>query len=137
MALLELNLKPSVKDLRWFAGLWFPALWLFVGAILLRRHYAFATVLWVWALAALWSALGLWKPPAIRPAYLALMWLTFPIGWVISHVLLVTIYFLVFTPIGFLVRRFHDPMERRYQRSARSYWIARQVATKDTYVRQL
>ena len=137
MALLELNLKPSAKDLRWFAGLWFPALCLFAGATILRKHHALAPGLWIWVVAAVWSAAGLLKPALIRPVYRALMLLTFPIGWVLSHVLLFTIYFLVLTPVGFLVRTLHDPMERRFNLSAKSYWMPRETVSKERYLRQL
>ncbi|MBW2459320.1 MAG: hypothetical protein JRI68_32810 [Deltaproteobacteria bacterium] len=42
---------------------------------------------------------------------------------VVSTVLLLALYYLVFTPIGLLARLFgYDPMGRRFERQARTYW---------------
>jgi hypothetical protein len=46
-----------------------------------------------------------------------------PIGWVISHLILLATYYLVFTPVGLLMRLVgYDPLNRRFDRAAKSYW---------------
>lgn len=37
--------------------------------------------------------------------------------------LLAAAYYLVVTPIGLVSRLIHDPLSRRWNRGARSYWI--------------
>jgi hypothetical protein len=59
------------------------------------------------------------------------------VGWCVSHVLLVAVYFLVLTPIGFLLRLFRDPMELRFEREASSYWFPREAVDSGRYFRQL
>jgi len=66
-------------------------------------------------------------PALRRPIYLGWMYASYPIGWAVSHVLLAIIYFVVLTPVGLVVRVCgHDPMQRRFDRQAASYWIERQ-----------
>jgi hypothetical protein len=53
-----------------------------------------------------------------------------PIGWTISHLVLGAVYYLVLTPIGLVMRLLgRDPMQRRFDRSAKSYWIERTPRT--------
>jgi hypothetical protein len=50
----------------------------------------------------------------------------FPIGWLVSHLLLAAIYYLVVTPIGVMMRVCrYDPMQRRFDRQAATYWKPR------------
>ena len=63
-------------------------------------------------------------PVVRRPLYLGWMYATLPIGWVVTHVMLGLIYYLMFTPIGLIMRLGgRDLMQRRFDREASSYWI--------------
>ena len=81
---------------------------------------------------------GLLKPAWIRPVYLVLTIAAWPVGWAMSFVLLGIIYYLVVTPLGLLLRLFgHDPLTRRFEGTAKSYWVERPVASGfDRYFRQ-
>jgi hypothetical protein len=136
MALFQPNLSPRDRDLRWFAGLWFPAFWGAVG-LFLRRHEAPDVASAVWALALVLAVAGLVIPATIRPVYRLMLLVTFPIGWVMSHVILGAAYFLVITPIGYVLRCFHDPMRRKIERGAQSYWVECTPARRDQYFRQM
>jgi hypothetical protein len=61
-----------------------------------------------------------------------------PIGWVISHVILAVIYYLVLTPIGLLLRAAgRDLLARRRDPTAESYWIDRGAKPEvERYFRQ-
>ncbi len=49
-----------------------------------------------------------------------------PIGWTISHVPIAALYYLVVTPIGLAMRPFgRDPLARRFDPDAQSYWTPR------------
>jgi len=136
MALFQLNLKPSTKELRWFAGLWLPLFGAMLAWMLFRKFDdPLAALAIAGAVAAVASA-GLASPRIIRPVYLGMMRITFPLGWVISHVILFVAYFLVITPVGLVVRWFHDPMQRLFDRAAPSYWIPRQQPERSRYFRQ-
>lgn len=51
-----------------------------------------------------------------------------PIGWVLSHAMMMTVFYGVVTPIGLLVRaRGRDPMTRRFEPSASTYWVGHET----------
>jgi hypothetical protein len=133
--LIDIRSRASERELRWFAGLWFPALCLMVGWFALRRNVPTAAYV-VWIAGASLSIAGLARPAIIQPVYRGLIWLTFPIGWVVSHVILLVLYYAVITPIGVLVRMFFDPLERRFESKADSYWFPRESAEPRRYFRQ-
>ncbi|MBM4108330.1 MAG: hypothetical protein FJ255_05885 [Phycisphaerae bacterium] len=55
--------------------------------------------------------------------YTGWMYAALPIGWTISHALLALIYYAVLTPIGLVMRLLgNDPMQRRLDRAATTYW---------------
>lgn len=135
MALLQLNLNPSRKELRWFAALWFPAFWGLVGLLAWRRHLPYVPFI-VWICAALLAVAGFLSPRIIRPVYLGMMRVTYPIGWVTSNLVLVVAWYAVITPTGWLMRLFHDPM-RKIDSSVKSYWLNWEPSDRSSYFRQL
>lgn len=125
MALLELKKEPSPRDLAWF------------GVIMAAFGALVATMLW-WttgngrvATYILFASLGLGAayyavPPVRRPMFSLWMRATYPIGWVMSHALLAGIYFILFAGIGVVMGLLrYDPLARRIDRTAASYWIRR------------
>lgn len=49
-----------------------------------------------------------------------------PVSWSVSQLLLATVYYLVVTPIGVAMRLAgRDPLQRKFDRSAETYWIER------------
>ena len=138
MAIIEINLRPSEKELRWFGLL----MWLFlalVGAVIYWRtgSLAIATTLTVvgGGLCCFYYALR----PLRRPLYVGWMVAVYPLGWLISHLLFAAIYFLVVTPIGAFLRLFgYDPMGRGDStEEPSSYWVERrQPSDLSRYFRQ-
>jgi phosphatidylserine synthase len=133
---LELDLNPPPPKLRWFSGLWFPLFGFFVGLALYRRLQQHEAAVAVWVATGLVSVLGTFFVSVIRPVYVLLIRITLPIGWIISHVILAVLYFLVITLVGLLVRLFRDPMNRRFDRTARTYWVEHKSADSRSYLRQ-
>lgn len=125
MSLIAIPWHPPRKDLQVFAGLQ----WLFcaiVAVMLWRRQVAAEVIAVLLALSSIVAVVGLVRPAWIRPVYVGWMLAVFPIGWVVSHTVLVVVYFGVITPIGWLLRwRGHDPLQRRRDPAAVSYWIPR------------
>lgn len=136
--MIEINRNPSIRQLRQFGALWFPAFGALVGFLLYRRLDNPAAAFAVWGVAAVITLVGLVSPRFMRLVYVGMMTLTFPIGWVISNIILLLVYYLVLTPIGIAMRLAgRDPMQRRPDRSAASYWIARSAETPTArYFRQ-
>ena len=68
-----------------------------------------------------------------RLAYSGWMLAVQPIGWTISHLILGITYFLVLTPIGLLMRLLgRDPMRRRLDPNAQTYWVKHETPTKSS-----
>jgi hypothetical protein len=65
-----------------------------------------------WVIAGIISIAGLVLPRLIRPIFVGLILLTYPIGWVVSHVLLGAIFYGIVMPIGIILRLTgHDPLQ--------------------------
>ena len=81
---------------------------------------------------------GLIRPHLARHPFVAMSYATFPLGWVMSHLLLAGIYLLVITPTGYLLRWIRpDRLGQRFDRSAGSYWVVREAATSiERYLQQ-
>ncbi len=61
-----------------------------------------------------------------------------PIGWVLSHALLAAVFYGVVLPVGLAMRLAgRDPMTRRLDRAAASYWVGRErVDGSERYFKQ-
>ena len=121
MKFSEIPRNPDHRMLRQFAGLWI----LFFGAIALSQHFQShnsTVAIVVGAFALVVGVPGLFFPRVLKPIFVGWMILAFPIGWLVSHVILFLIYWSVFVPIGFILRRMgHDPLRLR-KPSSDSYW---------------
>ncbi len=68
--------------------------------------------------------LGLAAPVVLKPVYRVWMALAVVLGFIMTRVILSVVYYLVMTPIGLAMRLFgKDPMHRRIDPEASSYWI--------------
>ena len=65
-------------------------------------------------------------PPLLRPVYQLWMLAVYPIGWTVSHIVMALLFYLVFTPVGLIMRACgRDPMQRKFDRQATTYWQRR------------
>jgi len=113
--------KPSRARLRQFALLFFVV---FVGLALWRvGHGRDDLATWGLAIAGVVvGAVGWLRPSLVYGVYLPWMIAAFPIGWVMSRVMLLAMFVGVFTPAGLLSRACRrDPLRLR-RRAAASYW---------------
>ncbi|MDQ4133234.1 MAG: SxtJ family membrane protein [Actinomycetota bacterium] len=125
MALTTVNKAPSHKDLRVF-GLLLPPFFGLLGLILLHRTGSAYAGRAVWLAGLVVCLTYLAVPPLRRPVFLGWSYATYPIGWLISHLVLGIVYFGVVTPIAALVRLLgQDPMQRRADRTTSTYWEGR------------
>lgn len=111
------------KTVRQFAGLWLVAL----GALACywgwwREHTTVGWVLLVLAVTV--GPLGLVAPHLIRPVWMASLVVTFPIGWLLSRVLLGVLYYGLFTPFALVFRLIgRDPLARHNRPASETYWV--------------
>ncbi len=136
MALIEINKNPSKGELT-FMGVGFPIFFGLIGAVIFANTGSLEIPRIVWGVGAAITVIFFAVPPAQKPIYLGWMYLAFPIGWTISHLLLGIVYYVVLTPIGVIMRLLgRDPMHRRYDKAAASYYVDHTDAETGRYFRQ-
>ena len=137
MAILDLRLNPSKAEKRWF-GL---VMLLFSGVaagLLVWRGGSTRAALVILSLGAALCLLYYALRPLRLPIYRIWMRVFHPIGWLLSHLVLISSYYLVLTPIGLLLRLVgYDPLQRRFDPDADSYWSPHDPAGRpDRYFRK-
>lgn len=119
--MIEINRNPTRKDLFWF-GILLCMFVLLAGLILRYQWQLPGASEAVWTVGAVVVLVYAVARPLRIPIYLGWMYAVFPIGWVVTRLLLGTVYYLVLTPVGLLLRiTGRDPMRRRTGESD-SYW---------------
>jgi len=136
--MVKINRNPELGELRLFAAVFFPATFAVLGTVLGRKFGVWNIVYGVWAVVAVVAVVGAIVPRMMKPIYIGMTMAVFPIGWVVSHVILGAVYFVVMTPIGLVMRAAgRDPMERKLKPEAATYWEKRDTVTdKKKYFRQ-
>lgn len=129
--MIEIDWRPDDRTLRQFGVIAFFG-FSFLGAIAWWERLVFAFGLGearpivagaFVALAGISILFSLVAPRANLPIYLGLTILSYPIGFVLSHVIMGFLFFVMITPIGLFFRLTgYDPLHRRFDPEATSYW---------------
>ncbi|TAL02048.1 MAG: hypothetical protein EPO07_07705 [Verrucomicrobia bacterium] len=130
------ELKAGPRELRKF-GLTVGGVLAALALLFLFRHKVRAPYF-------LWPGIfllvfGVVAPRLLKWIYLAWMTLAIVLGFVVSHVLLTLLFFLVITPVGLVARLSgKDFLSLKLDRAAKSYWIPRSRTPKrpEDYERQ-
>ncbi len=144
--LIELNLRPDDRTLRQFGFIaffgfgfvaaiaWFEVLVFSFGLGEARPLVAGAFA----GLGVLAALLSLVWPKANLPIYVGLTIIAYPIGFVLSYVIMGTLFFLLITPVGlFFKLTGRDPLNRRFEPDLPSYWIdSRPERPRESYFKQ-
>ena len=133
--MLDINRNPSKRDLNWFGLMLGLAIGFFGGITWLNGNVELAQKIWMVALGV--PVVYYLLPPLRRFIYVGFMYAVFPIGWTVSHLILGAIFYGLFTPLGLILRMTgYDPMSRKLQPEAASYWIERPRSGDGRYFRQ-
>jgi Saxitoxin biosynthesis operon protein SxtJ len=144
--MVEINWQPDEGTLRQFG--WIALVGFSLIALLAWNEWlifsfglgsARTTVAGAFAGLGILSALfSLVAPKANKPIFLGLTILSFPIGFVLSYVIMGFLFFGLITPVGLIFRLIgKDPLQRRFDRSAATYWSdPRPRRGKESYFRQ-
>jgi Saxitoxin biosynthesis operon protein SxtJ len=125
----DIQFNPPRKVLRQFAGLWLLffggfALWEILG----RGRTGFGGFLALVAVTI--GPLGLFRPEWMRLIYVGWMVLAFPIGWTLSQIILMAMFFGLFTPLGLMFRLLRrDSLQRTRRSGLDSYWEPKPAST--------
>jgi hypothetical protein len=126
--IMEISWHPDDRRLRQFAVLWL----LVSSGLLIHWSRAIAgypsVTVFVAVLAVLIGIVGLFKPQLLRPIYVGWMIAVFPIGWMVSRLVLAILFYGVFTPIGMFFRMLgRDALGLQRQPELASYWVSKET----------
>lgn len=137
MTLGDISFNPSPKSLRQFAGAWL-VFFLASGLhqTLAKGHTQLGMAMIVAAFVV--GVLGLVYPPSVRWLFVGLTLLAFPIGWVVTQVMLAVMFYAVITPVAFLFRLMgRDLLCRKPDAGKASYWLTKEFTNDpQRYFRQ-
>lgn len=127
---MHIDKNPSGLHLTVFGVLWLLVFSL-MGALAWERAGTNIRMISFFAIALLVPAIGLVWHEALRRVYLLALYATMPMGMTVSFLLLMAVYYGVVTPIGYLLRLAgYDPMQRKWDRDAKTYWVSRETDTE-------
>ena len=127
---VTINRDPARRDLVSF-GIALPVFFALVGFLVAERTASELAPRAIWVGGAIVTVVYAGVRAARRPIFVGWSYLAYPIGWVVTHALLMAVFLLLITPIGLLVRLFgQDPLPRKYDPSARSYWIPKEETAR-------
>ena len=118
--------SPSSRTLRQFAAAWL--VFFLSGAAVQwfsRGHKPAGAALA--ALAIVGAAAGLFRPSLLRWVFVGWMMLAFPIGWLVSQLMLVVLFYGVFTPVAWCLRiRGRDALGLKPGSGKASFWLPKE-----------
>ncbi len=111
------------KELRTFAFTLSCALGFLGGFVLWRKD---ETGFLLWGIGFVILLVGLIRPTLLKAIQKGWMKLAFLMGFFMTHLVLALMYYLVFTPVGLVMRALgKDPLRLKHDRNAKSYWLKR------------
>jgi hypothetical protein len=129
-------LNPNDRTLRQFSGLWI----LFIGLVAVRQALSHRPLvaLVVAFLAVVIGVAGLLMPRLVKPLFVGWMIAVFPIGWVVSRIVLGSIFYIVFTPISMIFRIIgRDALVLKPDSTTSTYWRSKPGSSdQKQYLRQ-
>ncbi len=143
---IELDLRPDAKKLRqfgWIALVGFGLLataawneWLFFAFGLGSTKTVVTGALA--GLAGYTALASLVFPKANLPIYIGLTIAAYPIGFVLSYVIMGILFYLMLAPVGLFFRvTGRDPLKRRFEPDTPSYWeTSRAERPRESYFNQ-
>ena len=138
MALVEMNWTPTRRELRTFAVVTLIGCAVIGGLLRWWGHPSVSTG--IWCAGAVIGLIGLVVPPAVKPVFLLLSLVSWPIGFVVSYVVLGIFFYIVITATGMVFRVLgRDPLHRKPDPDATTYWQPKSlpdVDQRDRYFRQ-
>lgn len=119
------GLDTSEKRLRQF-GITVGAVFLAIALWMFLKEYPPLFQYLLGVTGTLLMTIGLSYPLVLKGIYKIWMGVAFAIGWIVSRILLVIIFYLVLTPIGLTARLFgKDFLDIRVKKVQDSHWIKR------------
>jgi hypothetical protein len=117
------SIKSGKRELRQF-GITIGIVLGLLGLLFLWREKEWFSYLLIVSIVFLFFGLAL--PALLKPIHKIWMTLALLIGWLVTGVIIIVLFYLVVTPIGLLARLFgKDFLDTKIDRDVNSYWIPR------------
>lgn len=116
------TLEISKKILRKF-GLMVGGIFLLIGFWIYHSSQSFAGIIFI-CIGILLLVFGSLFPNALSGIYKVWMGLAFALGWLVSRLLLIVLFYFVLTPVGFIAKIVGKKfLDIDYKVKKESYWI--------------
>ena len=144
MAAVRMNWEPADRQLRQFGFIGLAAVpvlgWLFSGRPNPSTWIAEPSALMI-GCAILGLVLGVlaWlRPSLLKYIFIGMTLAAFPIGFVISEIIILLIYITLFVPVALVFRLIgRDALNRQIDLGARTYWVPKETPQDaESYFRQ-
>ena len=120
---MEINLDK--KQIRTFGLGLAVILSVFAALNLYKGHQSVALTLLIFG--AISAVLAILCQILLKPVYIVFMKISHVLGWINTRILLGLIFYVVITPIGFVIKIFgKDLLDRKIEPDKQSYWIKRE-----------
>jgi hypothetical protein len=123
------NIKSGRSELKKF-GITMGIVLGLLGGFLLWRGKVYYPIFFI--ISTLFLVLGLTLPVLLKPIQKIWMILAVLMGWFMTRIILIILFYLIVTPIGLLARLFgKDFLNTKFNRNLDSYWIPKKTVTFD------
>ena len=127
MSLVEIDWNPKNKQLRNFGKIALVASVIISLLLYLVKGIGIKWILPIIGFGIIIFIISMISLKLTKMIYLGMILVTLPIGFVVSFILLAAFYFLLLAPLGFFFRSIgRDPLYRKFDPDAKSYWLRRQ-----------
>ncbi len=131
MAVLEKR-DPTAGELRWF-GVMLAAFAGVLGGVVVYASGALVAAMVIWAIGVVLTAVYYGLPPTRYLLFQGWMTLFFPVGWLISHLLMAFVFYLLITPLALVMRAIgRDALGKSPDPGAETYWSPLEAKPKAT-----
>lgn len=108
------------RSLRKFGVTMGIAFFVISALIFVKHRHGFTPGL---AVSGVFFAVGLFTPHLLRPVYISWMKFAYVLGWVNTRIILLLVFFLIFTPIGLVLKLLgKDLLDRKIEKDKETYW---------------
>jgi hypothetical protein len=125
MTWAEIPRNPSARALRQFSAGWLVCFGLLAAQQYRRGHHEVAIALLI--AGVVFGVAGLVRPAVMRWVFVNWMVLAFPIGWAVSQVMLLLMFYLILTPVAVIFRISGRDALRRKRPDCPSYWVPKET----------
>jgi hypothetical protein len=127
------HLRLSEKELKKF-GLLLGSIFVVLSGIGMYRGWSIVSICTFFLAGIVLLSSGMFLPDSLKQVYRIWMAAAFAMGWLVSRIILVILFYFVLTPVGFLARIFEKEfLDTDFRKKKESYWIPKSANKKINY----